>query len=161
MQHRIDLRKSIDIINAWPAIRNGWLNLLVYTAFCSLFMTIIILGTKNSTAASGSLFAISNSIKDLIIDEYGSFLSNVSTLVLCSGQIPAKADTQLSFYIDRTVRKMDSETGGDILILNGLQTSFPVIGIMAIISQRTRPVWFSITTSWWVSTHVVSHANAD
>ena len=76
----IDLRKSIDKVNAWPAIRDGWLSLLTYTAFCSLFMTIIILGTKNSAAASGSLFAISNSIKDLIIDEYGSFLTNVGKM---------------------------------------------------------------------------------
>ena len=76
----IDLRRSIHKINAWPAIRDGWLNLLTYTAFCSLFMTIIILGTKNSAAASGSLFAISNGIKDIIIDEYSTFLTNVYTL---------------------------------------------------------------------------------
>ena len=75
---KIDLSKSIENIHAWPAIRDGWINLFTYMAFCSLFMIIIILGTKNSEAPSGSLFQTSNSIRDIIIDEYGSFLTNVS-----------------------------------------------------------------------------------
>ena len=71
-------------------------NLVTYMAFCALFMVIIILGTKNAAAVGpGALYSMSNSIRDVVIDEYGSFTSNVRRSYLrCSPRRSFRAPTQ-------------------------------------------------------------------
>lgn len=70
-------------------------NLVTYMAFCALFMVIIILGTKNAAAGPGALYSMSNSLRDVVIDEYGSFTSNVRRPYLqCSPRRSFRAPTQ-------------------------------------------------------------------